>query len=572
MFSAVDSALADLDRGGQVWARTPLAARRLLLARVHALTAMYAHDWVATAAGIKQMPEDSPQTGEEWMAGPYSLLGALATLIGSLRSLEQGRSPIAGRRIGSAPGGRAAVRILPSDPVDRMVLNGCRADVWMRPGVTSATVREQAGREQVAQTRNDTGRRCDIGAVLGAGNVASIPLLDALHELFTADRVVLIKLNPVTDPMLGVFQAILRPLSEHGVLRLVTGGAEVGAYLAAHPRVGHVHITGSVRTHDAIVFGPGPEGAARKQAAEPVLTKPITSELGGVAPVIVLPGRWSAADLRFQAANVTSQRLHNNGYNCVAAQVVVISSDWPQRDQFVDELRRAMATAPERSPYYPGSDERIVELLRACPGAERLDGGRVMVGPLDASVGSAARDHLFGTEIFGPGLGVVTLPGTGQGFLADAITLANEEITGTLGVGLVAHPATLRALGPEFDEQLARLRYGCIGVNIWTGVGYQQSAAPWGAFPGNQLSDVGSGIGTVHNALLLHEPERTVIRGPFAPAPRALLAGEFALTPPCPPWFVQNRTAHETGSALTAFAAKPGWGRLPQVLWSALRG
>jgi len=565
-FHAVDIALADLDRGAEIWSHTPLSARRMLLARVHALTSMYAQDWVQEAARIKGLPENSPQTGEEWLAGPYTVLTTLSTLIASLRALERGSSTVARHRITTAPGGRSAVRILPSGPVDRMILNGCRADVWTRPGVTAEQVRDQAGRAQ-RETRPSV-----VGAVLGAGNVSSIPLMDALHELFAADRVVLIKLNPVTDPLLGIFQAVLRPLSEHGVLRLITGDAEVGGYLAAHPRVGHVHITGSAATHDTIVFGSGAAGQARKKAGEPVLAKSITSELGGVSPTIVLPGTWSRADLRFQAQNLVTGRLHNNGYNCVATQVAVIGADWPQKDEFVEEVRRAMASAPEREAFYPGTTERIDALLRACPSAERLEHGRVLVGPLDAGVSSAERDHLFRTEVFGPGLGVVTLPGSGREFLADAITLANEQISGTLGVGLIAHPATLRDLGPTLDEQLAELRYGCIGVNIWIGVAYQQPAAPWGAFPGHQLTDVGSGIGTVHNGLFLDEPERTVIRGPFAPAPRGLLAGETALTPPRPVWFVQNRTAHITGAALTGFAAKPSWNRLPKVLWSALNG
>ncbi|MBT0771345.1 aldehyde dehydrogenase [Kineosporia sp. J2-2] len=570
-FSAVDSALADLDRGTEVWGRTSLPARRLLLARVHALTATYAQDWVRACAGIKGLATDSPLVGEEWMSGPYATLNGLAALIDSLRALQAGRSPVEGHRFGTAPGGRVTVRVLPHDPVDRVVLGGYTADVWMPPGVTEQDVRDRAGRAQ-----RETGRTGGVGAVLGAGNISSIPVLDALHELFTANRVVLVKLNPVTDPLLGVFQAIFRPLTELGVMRIVTGDAEVGDYLVKHPLVGHVHITGSRHTHDAIVFGPGPEGAARRQAGTPLLEKPITSELGGVSPAIVLPGRWSRADLRYQAENLAGQKLHNNGYNCVAAQVVVISSDWAQKNQFLAELRRALAAAPERVAYYPGSDRRMEAFRTAGPETgtqvETLAGGRVLLGPMDASGDPADLEDLFTTEVFGPGLTVVTLPGLGRDFLTAAVTLANDSLSGTLGACLIVHPASRRELGADFDTEVARLRYGCIGINVWIGVAFQLPNVPWGAFPGNELADVGSGIGTVHNALLLEQPERTVIRGPFRPAPRSLLSGELALTPPRPPWFVGNRTAHTTGAALTAFAARPGWDRLPRILFSALRG
>jgi len=64
-------------------------------------------------------------------------------------------------------------------------------------------------------------------------------------------------------------------------------------------------VTGSARTYDAILYGTGPQGAERKRRSQPLLKKPITSELGGVGPTVVLPGKWSKADIRFQAENVT---------------------------------------------------------------------------------------------------------------------------------------------------------------------------------------------------------------------------------------------------------------------------
>src|SRR5205807_1940633 len=100
------------------------------------------------------------------------------------------------------------------------------------------------------------------------------------------------------------------------------------------------------------------------------------------------------------------------------------------------------------------------------------------------------------------------------------------------------------ALGRTFDESIAELRYGTVAVNAWTGLGYLTPRATWGAFPGHPLTDIQSGRGVVHNALLLDGTERTVVRGPFRPLPK-------------PPWFVNNRTAAVTGRRLTAFAAQP---------------
>ncbi|MFG2658374.1 hypothetical protein [Streptomyces sp. NPDC048425] len=98
-------------------------------------------------------------------------------------------------------------------------------------------------------------------------------------------------------------------------------------------------------------------------------------------------------------------------------------------------------------------------------------------------------------------------------------------------MNLIAHPRTIAALGPALDEVIAELRYGTVALNAGTGVGHLTATATWGAFPGHTLDDVQSGIGVVHNALLLDGPERTVVRGPFRPAPRSLLHGEMSLYP-----------------------------------------
>ena len=121
------------------------------------------------------------------------------------------------------------------------------------------------------------------------------------------------------------------------------------------------------------------------------------------------------------------------------------------------------------------------------------------------------------------------------------------------------------------DDAVAELRYGTVAVNAWTGVGYLTQRASWGAFAGHTLTDIQSGIGVVHNALLLENPERTVVRGPFRPRRGRSSTARLALMPK-PPWFVTNRTAATTGRRLTAFAAGPSWSALPGIFASALRG
>lgn len=559
--SAIDDALAELTAGEKVWAQTPLHRRRELLDDIHTRTGRFAGDWVRAAQTIKGLDEDSPLVGEEWMSGPLAVLQATTALAATLTALENGRSPLDGVAVQEAPGNRVAVPILPVDTYDRLLLNGFHGEVWLRPGVDADTARRRAGLAQL-----DPSATGGIGVVLGAGNITSIPPLDLLYELYAHNRVVVLKLNPITDPLFTVFEMVFAPLCRLGVLRIVTGGADTGRYLVHHPDVAHVHMTGSAHTHDTIVWGPGPEGLERKKDKRPLLSKPITSELGGVSPTIVVPGDWSDADLRYQAEHVATQRLHNGGYNCIAAQAVVVSKEWDRKDRFLAELRTALTNAPRRAAYYPGSEARVADALAAYPDADQVGAGRVLIEQLPLT-----DTPLLRTEYFSPVLGVVELPYEGGEFLQRAVDFANAELTGTLGANVLAHPRTIRRLGIAFDRAIERLRYGAIAVNAWTGLAFLAPRAAWGAFPGHTLDDVQSGIGVVHNAFLLADVERTVVHGPFRPAPRSVLHGEPALSPK-PPWFVGNAAAATTARKLTEFYASRNPARIPGIFLSALRG
>jgi len=558
----IDLAIAELQKGEAVWAALPLAGRRELLDQVRAATEAHAKEWVDIAVAIKGLEPGSPLVGEEWVSGPYPVLTGASALAESLTALENGRSPVDGFKITPAPGGRVAVHVLPHNAFDWLLLNGFDAQVWTKPRVDADTVRRTAGLAQRLPWK--TG---GVGAVLGAGNIFSIAPLDTLYELYAHNRVVALKLNPITDPLLPVFEKVFAPLISKGFLRILTGGAEVGTALVRHPDVAHVHMTGSSATHDAIVFGSGKDGDERKASNRPLLDKPISSELGGVSPTIVLPGTWSAADLRFQAEHIVTQKLHNNGYNCVASQVAIVSADWPQKEQFLTELRSAFARAPARKDYYSGSGARVASARKAYPSAVAVDASRTLLLGLSPDKNEKA----YSEEYFAPVLGVTELSGDGEDFLRAAVDVANHRFAGTLGVNLIAHPKTLRELGTRLDDAIAELRYGTVGVNAWTGVGFLTARASWGAFPGHTIDDVQSGSGVVHNALLIDDPERTVVRGPFRPAPRSIVTGELSMSPR-PPWFVTNKTAATTGRRLSYFAAKPRWTSLPGIIASALRG
>ena len=148
-------------------------------------------------------------------------------------------------------------------------------------------------------------------------------------------------------------------LKRDGYLAFAYGGADVGEYLTRHDAVQAIHITGSARTHDLIVYGPGEEGQRRKAADDRLIAKPINSELGGVGGTIVLPGPWTEADFRYQSEHVVTQKLHNSGHNCVASQVLILPAEWDGGASMLREVRRRLDESEPRVAYYPGTEERL---------------------------------------------------------------------------------------------------------------------------------------------------------------------------------------------------------------------
>lgn len=569
---ALDTALGDLQAHKTEWARLPIPRKIELLEGLRERTAAAAARWVEAAAAAKGLPPGSPLRGEEWASGPWALLHYLGPLrrtlehaaSGTLMELVRGRT----RR---RPDGQTVVRVMPSGLRDHLLFGGLEVEVWMEPGVTPESLPDT-----MATWYRRRAPEGAVALVLGAGNIAAIPPLDVLYKLYAEGRVCLLKMNPVNSHLGPILEQVFQEFVRAGYLRFAYGGADTGAYLTRHHAVDEIHVTGSAATHDAIVFGAGEEGRRRKERDEPEIDKRVTSELGGVGPVVVVPGPWSEADIRFQAEHVATIKMHNAGFNCIAGQVLVLPSDWALRDALVHAVRRVLRELPDRPAYYPGAEDRARAACEAYPGAvERLgpSGARLLLPHVPADAGE---QHAFASEFFGAALAVTPLPGGAPGenpgdFLDRAVNFCNQRLLGSLGMSILIHPRTAEELGGRLEEAVARLRYGTVGVNTWSGVGFLIAQAPWGAFPGHTRTDIQSGRGFVHNALLFDQPQKTVLRGPFAPFPRSLRLGELHASPK-PPWFVTSRTAETTFRRLTSYTAAPGPLKLAGIVASALRG
>ena len=185
---------------------------------------------------------------------------------------------------------------------------------------------------------------------------------------------------------------------------------------------------------------------------------------------------------------------------------------------------------------------------------------------------AADAEALETTEYFSPVLGVVALGGNGQEFLDAAVAHANDRLAGTLGANVLIAPETQSALGNGFERAVADLHYGTIAVNAWTAFGFLTPTATWGAYPGGTIEHAPSGMGVVHNALLLDRVERTVVRGPFRPFPRSvssLVRGHGLSVLPKPPWFVTSRTGAAVCEGFTRFRIDGDWAKMSVTLVKA---
>jgi hypothetical protein len=557
----LDRIVTRLDEHRGAWAAVSLDDRVGLLEKLLAGVLAVSEEWVGAAHAAKGLDPDVPASGEEWLAGPLTTVRNLRLLQRALVEVRDHGAPrIPTEAMSQRADGRLVVRVFPQNVWDRILLAGFRAEVWMQPGVTRENLREhQAG----AYRHPDTAGK--VAVVLGAGNVSSIAPMDALYKLFVENQVVVLKMNPVNEYLGPFFRRAFAPLVDAGFFEVVYGGADVGARLCHHPRVHTVHITGSDATHDAIVWGPREGRAERKARHAPVLTKEITSELGNVTPIIVVPGAWTSADIQFQAENVATMVANNGSFNCNAGKLLVTARDWEHRDAFLTAVRRVLATLPNRKAYYPGASERWQGFVNAHPQAERLSAESegtlpwTFIGDLDPE---NRDDTSFRQEPFCSVLSEVPLPGrSAVEFLPGAVDFCNDTVWGTLACMVLVHPSTRKDPASEaaFQDALDTLEYGGIGVNHWAGLVYGFVTPTWGAYPGHTLEDIQSGRGVVHNTCMFDRPEKSIVYGPFSMFPR-------------PPWFATNRRTHRIAPRLTAFEANPSVWKIPGILVQALGG
>ena len=311
-------------------------------------------------------------------------------------------------------------------------------------------------------------------SALAAGNAAV--LKPSEHAPHTADLIA--RLLPLAFP------------SE--LVQVVTGDGAVAADLLQE-RFDHIFFTGGGRV-----------GRLVMAAAAQHLT-PVTLELGGKSPAIVLDD----ADLTVTAKRLVWGKGLNAGQTCVAPDHLLVTA------AMRDPLIRAMATEIQR---FYGEDPLASPDLGAIVNSaqfERLQGllegarqrGQVLVGgrcdpgrrrlePTLVAVGSAD-DPLMQEEIFGPILPVLTVAG-----LEEALAQVRQR----------PKPLALYLFSNDPSAQRRTLETTSSGGVCFNDVVMQAGAA------GLPFGGVGeSGMGTYHGraGFLTFSHQRSVLQRPF---------------------------------------------------------
>ena len=546
-----DALLRRLSQHKQIWLKVPLEVRLKHLATCLENVRAVSRAWAEAACVMKGLDPTMAIAGEEWLAGPFAVMRYLRLLMRTLAEENQQARRVRQRvSHSSTVAAQNVVQVFPNTLFDRLLWMGTTAEVWVQPG------------QPLKIGPRDAEGAGEVALVLGAGNISSIGPLDILHQLFVENRVVLLKMNPVNAAVGPWIEKAFLSLQVDGFFAIAYGGADLGTYLCQHPTIDAVHITGAQQTHDVIVWGSAPEQTQRKAEHLPLLQKPITSELGGVTPIIVVPGQWSEREIAFQARHVASMVTHNASFNCVAGKVLVLSKGWAQRFQFLDQVRQQLRKIPPRSAYYPGAQERYSRFLEHYPTSEVL--GQPAEGcipwTLIPNVSPTFGEYALTVEAFCGILAEVSLDtADADGFLKRVPQFVNDYLYGTLSCTVLIDPKTRRQNRVAFEEAITQLRYGTIGINMWSGTLFGMLEIPWGAFPGNPLEAIGSGQGFVHNTELIQNPQKAVVSAPF-------------YLWPTPVWFAQHRTLDRVAQRLVAFEHRPQIDTFAAVVAAAVRG
>lgn len=548
--------IENLRRHKDTWVRLEIEERLAILDEIHQDLVSFQESWVAAEMEGQCIEPGSLGEAEEWVL-LATTFRALNRIRKSLLEIKASGHPRISEKLWTHPDGQVVAGVYPETNIDRLLFRGVTGEVWMEPEINIEDFYTH-----LAVAYQDPDRSGKIALVLGAGNATMTALIDALHKLFVELQVVVLKPNPVNSYMGPLIEKVFRALIKRGFLGVAYGGAAEGSYLCNHPEVDELHITGSDKTYEAIVFGTGPEGARRKANKEPINTKPFSGELGNISPVIVVPGPWTTDDIKAQANQIATWFVANAGFACLTPRVIIQHASWEHRSELMSEIGRSLESTATRKAYYPGAEERMTQFVNAHPEAHQYGAPQEDHLPWTfiTDVDPEDKDDIcFQQESFCSVYAETAIEAPSpQDFIKKAVEFANDTLWGTLSVIMIVHPDSYKdpEVATAIEEAVKNLRYGTVAINMLAYYSAYLMVTPWGAFPGHDIYDIQSGIGKVFNFLMIEGSQKSVLRAPFKRLD---------------PLTANSRRAPEFAKKLAKFNANPTWWKFPDLAWTAIR-
>ena len=499
----------------------------------------------ATICSDNKGTTKTPAEGEEWLGGPFASVLATQYYIKSLTNdddLDEG----------NFNNSENSYKVFPNNFIERITFPFINAKVYFNKSMSFEDINKFRGFSK----RYDI--EPSITLVLGAGNFSSIPYLDVLYHLITRRSVILLKLNPVNDYLKPVFEKVFKNFIERGYIIVTNGNINESKYMATHPGINHIHLTGSDKTYEDIVYGRELTGNERSIKTVPkVNSKPITSELGNVTPIIIHPGKWSTSDIKYQARKIVTGKLNNNGFNCIAAQVVVLPDGWGHTETLIKYVKYYMNKAKDRKAYYPDSIERLTKLEKD-KSYERVNSLSCTTPHLTREIKAYNKyelDEVWSSTIYFRKIAY----SNAEDYVKKTIDYCNNELWGNLGVSVIIKNHNNKFNKHITNSYIENLKYGTIAINEWAAIGYIIPQLPWGGFPGNKDNDIQSGQSVVHNSMLFESPLKGIVETKFRIS--RLID---------PPWFITNRKSRRLFMNLTYFQINNTKINLIKLIFSAL--
>jgi acyl-CoA reductase-like NAD-dependent aldehyde dehydrogenase len=328
--------------------------------------------------------------------------------------------------------------------------------------------------------------------VVGAITPWNFPVLLAIWKIapaLLAGNTMVLKPSPFTPLSTLKLGEILRDALPAGVLNVVSGNDQLGAWITGHPAVRKISFTGSVATGKKVAAAAAPD------------LKRLTLELGGNDAAIVLDD----ADPQQVAEKLFWGAFSNSGQICSAIKRLYVPEQLEA--PIVDALAAIAKTVKVGDGLQPDVQlgplnnkmqfDRVNELIadaqqaggRCVTGGTAASGGGYFIQPtLVTGLQDGAR--LVDEEQFGPALPIVTYRS-----VEDAVERANGTMYGLSGsvwspnVERAAEIAGQLECGTAWvNQHLAVIPNAPFGGAKWSGIGVENG--PWGLLGFTELQTV----------------------------------------------------------------------------------